>query len=346
MPRTRSLSFSELKVGILAVVATAIVATVILMLSGAGGFFWQRYALKARFPAVPGLKSGAPVRVAGVEVGSVGEIAFVGSDVEVTFQVSKALQPRLTTDSVASLGSLSLLGQATIDLTPSTRGQPIPAWGYVRSGPAPGQLTEVAAMANRGLEQTTLLLQDLRGGRGTLGRLVTDDAVYLDLERFISAAERVTRNLERGRGTLGRLATDPAAYEALQASLESLSRILAQVNAGEGSLGRLLRDDRLARSLTATGGNLVSLTSRLNRGEGTAGRLLSDPALYDRLAGTADRLERLVDRLDRGRGTVGQLLQDERLYENMNGAASELRALVGDIRKDPRKFLSVQVHLF
>ncbi len=49
MPRTRSLAFSELKIGILAVVALALVAFVILMLTGTGGFFWQRYWLKAEF---------------------------------------------------------------------------------------------------------------------------------------------------------------------------------------------------------------------------------------------------------------------------------------------------------
>jgi phospholipid/cholesterol/gamma-HCH transport system substrate-binding protein len=84
----RSLAFSELKIGLLSVVALALVAFVILMLSGTGGFFWQRYWLKARFADVPGLKTGAPVRVAGVEVGLVKAIEFVGDRVEVSFQLT------------------------------------------------------------------------------------------------------------------------------------------------------------------------------------------------------------------------------------------------------------------
>ena len=43
----------------------------IFMLSGEGGFFWQRYPMKTVFANIAGLKAGAPVRVAGVEVGSV-----------------------------------------------------------------------------------------------------------------------------------------------------------------------------------------------------------------------------------------------------------------------------------
>ena len=59
MPRTRSLAFSELKIGILAVVAIVIAAMVIFMLGGQGGFFWQHFYLKARFPNAAGLKAGA-----------------------------------------------------------------------------------------------------------------------------------------------------------------------------------------------------------------------------------------------------------------------------------------------
>ena len=69
MPRTRSLMWSELKIGMMAVAAMVIAAVLILALSGEGGFFWQRYRLKARFPNAGGVKSGSPVRVAGVEVG-------------------------------------------------------------------------------------------------------------------------------------------------------------------------------------------------------------------------------------------------------------------------------------
>ena len=65
MPRTRSLAWSELKIGVLTIVAIVIAAVTIFMLTGASGFFWQRYSLKTRFPNVAGLSAGSPVRVAG-----------------------------------------------------------------------------------------------------------------------------------------------------------------------------------------------------------------------------------------------------------------------------------------
>src|SRR5262249_17854143 len=71
MPRTRSLAWSELRIGVLTISAIVIAALLIFSLTGTRGFFWQRYSLKTKFPDVAGLTPGSPVRVAGVEVGTV-----------------------------------------------------------------------------------------------------------------------------------------------------------------------------------------------------------------------------------------------------------------------------------
>jgi phospholipid/cholesterol/gamma-HCH transport system substrate-binding protein len=92
--------------------------------------------------------------------------------------------------------------------------------------------------------------------------------------------------------------------------------------------------------------NLDEIPGRLKRGEGTAGKLLTEDALYVRLDSLGKRIDLLVTRLNEGEGTAGRLLQDKQLYENMNGAASELRALIGEVRKDPRKYLNIKVSLF
>jgi phospholipid/cholesterol/gamma-HCH transport system substrate-binding protein len=346
MPRTRSLAWAELKIGLVTVFALVMATLLIFLLSGEGGFFWQRYSLKTVFPNVAGLKAGAPVRVAGVEVGSVTDVELVGDRVEVVMQIARDMQPRVTNTSVAALGSVSLLGEAAVDITPSSEGTPIPEWGYVRSGPTAGSLTEVATQATAGIEELTALLQEIRAGRGTVGRLFTDEALYNDMSGLVSAAEGVVRSVNQGRGTLGRLANDPAAAEALEASLRNFEAVTARIKAGEGSLGQLLNDDALAKSLTATTSNLDAITARINSGAGTAGALISERQLYDRLNSMSDRLDKVMTGLEQGEGTAGQLLRDRQLYENMNGAVGELRQLVSDIRADPRKYLNVRVSLF
>ena len=111
MPRTRSLAWAELKIGVLTIIAIVIAAVTIFMLTGSRGFFWQRYNLKTRFTNVAGLKAGSPVRVAGKEVGLVTAVELAAEDVEVVFEVNEEVQSRITTDSVAKLGSISLAGR-------------------------------------------------------------------------------------------------------------------------------------------------------------------------------------------------------------------------------------------
>src|SRR5262245_4164235 len=174
MPRTRSLAWSELKIGIVAVAALALATALIVAVGGAAGFSWQRYQLKTRFPDVKGLKSGAVVRVAGVEVGKVTEVRLVGAEVEVHLEVKKGNEERITSDSRASIGSLSLLGEPVIDISPATSGTPLKNGDFIPAGRAPGQLSDVADGARESLEQVTAVLKDIRSGKGTVGKLFTD----------------------------------------------------------------------------------------------------------------------------------------------------------------------------
>jgi phospholipid/cholesterol/gamma-HCH transport system substrate-binding protein len=346
MPRTRSLAWSELKIGILAVIAMVLATVIIIAVGGAAGFSWERYELKTKFPDVMGLKSGAVVRLAGVEVGKVTGVAFVAAEVQVTLEVKDEMQPRITTDSRATIGSLSLLGEPVIDITPAATGTPLKGGEFIPSGRARGQIGDVAESATEGLEQATMLLRDIRGGKGTVGKLFTEDRLYRDLQNFVASAEAVTAQINRGRGTLGRLVNDPEAYRRLEASLANLQEMTRRINAGEGSLGRLLKDDALARSVTSASDNIDQLTGRLARGEGTAGKLLTEQQLYDRFNSLAARIDKLAASLEQGQGTAGALLQDKQLYENMNAAVKEFQALVAEVKKDPKKYLNVKVSIF
>ena len=346
MPRTRSLAWSELKIGVLTIVAVSIAAVLIFSLTGTKGFAWPRYSLKTRFTNVAGLASGSPVRIAGVEVGTVTSVELAGEQVDVVFQVHKANRPLITTNSVARLGSVSLLGQSAVDITPASAGTPIPEWGYVRQGRAAAAVSDITDSASQGITELTAMIHDIRGGRGTVGKLMTNEELYVELNRFVASATALTDGLKQGRGTMGKLLNDPAAANALEASLKNIETVTKQLSAGEGSLGKLLKDDAFSKSLTSATSNLDGLVAKISSGEGTAGKLINDPALFNRLNSVTERLDTLVTKLNDGEGTAGQLLKDKQLYENMNGAVGDLRSLIADIRKDPRKFLNIRVSVF
>lgn len=346
MPRTRSLAWSELKIGVLTIAAIVIATLTIFLLTGGRGFFWQRYDLKARFGNVAGLKPGSPVRVAGVEVGSVKAVDLVDDKVDVSLEVNKEYRSRITDRSTATLGSVSLLGESAVDISPATSGAPIPDWGYVPPGRAPSSLSDITDRAGQGIEELTGLIGDVRHGKGTVGKLMTDDQLYAELNRFVTTAGTLTRELQQGRGTLGRLLKDPKAAQSLEASMNNIEEMTRRINAGEGSIGRLLKDDAFAQSLSGATSSLRELTDRMNRGEGTAGKLMTDPALFNRLNSVTDRFDQLMTKLNEGEGTAGRLLKDKQLYENMNKSIDELRALIAAIKQDPKKYLNVKVSIF
>jgi phospholipid/cholesterol/gamma-HCH transport system substrate-binding protein len=346
MPRTRSLAWAELKFGLIAVFAIVMAGLLIFAVGGSSGFFWQNYSLKVRFPNVAGLMSGSPVRVAGVEVGSVNDVSLVPGGAEVTFTVLDDMKPLITDRSTAKIGSISLLGEGAVDIEPGPGGTPIPDWGYIRTGTPAPTIAELTEQAGAGISDVTAMLADLRAGKGTIGKLLTDEAVYRDLDSLISAADRVAKNIAGGKGTLGKFANDPKVYDELNASVANLNSITTKLKNGEGSLGQLLNDPALAKSLNATSSNIENLTGKLNRGEGTAGKLLNDDALYQRMDSLTARLDTVLQNLNSGEGTAGLLLHDKRLYENMNQTVGEMRALIAEIKKDPKKYLNVKVSIF
>lgn len=346
MPRTRSIAWSELKVGILGIIALALVVFMVFAVGGEGGFWWDRYPLKTRFTNAQGLKAGAVVRLNGKEVGTVTSVEFAGAQVEVGLEVLKSVRPLVTTESTTEVGSLGLLGAPVVDITASQAGRALNDWEYVKAGVSGASFDQLTATASTSLKQIDGLLSDVRKGQGTLGKFVTDDGLYKEMESFVASAAQVTKAMNAGRGTISSLVNDPAAYSALKASLENLQAMTARINTGQGALAKFLNDEAMGRSMAGATTNVEQITGRLSRGEGTAGKLLTDQQLYDRLNSMTSKVEQVMAGLDAGRGTAGQLLQDQRLYENMNRAVTELQALLGDIRKDPKKYLRVNVSIF
>jgi phospholipid/cholesterol/gamma-HCH transport system substrate-binding protein len=346
MPRTRSLAWAELKFGLIAVFALVMAAALIFAVGGSSGFFWQNYPLKVVFADVAGIKSGSPVRVAGVGVGTVSATHFVPSGVEVWFDVKDEMKPLVTNRSRATIGSISLLGEGAVDISAAPDGTPLTPWSYVQTGALPPSIAQLTGQANESLATATKLVSDLRAGKGTIGKFLTDDSVYNELNGFIGAAERVTKAIADGKGSAGKFTRDSKLYDELASSIANLNVLTAKLKNGEGSLGQLLNDPALARSLTATTANFEALSGKLNRGEGTAGKLLTDDGLYKRFDSVTERLDALVKQLNDGQGTAGALLHDKQLYENMNGAVTEIRSLLAEIKKDPKKYLNVKVSIF
>jgi phospholipid/cholesterol/gamma-HCH transport system substrate-binding protein len=346
----KALTWTELRVGSVTLLSLLVLSGTVLYVGGGGGTPLQRrHQLKALMSDVNGLKEGAPVRLGGVEVGTVTRVALGGERargmVEVSMSIEDRVKDRVTTESTATLGSLGLLGEKAVDITSSSRGIPIEDGGFVTAAsedPFKGLLSD----ASDSTAHLRRVLSRMDAGEGLVGKALRDDELYVRMVDVSQRLQGVMSKLESDKGPLGRLMNDHEMSDRMANSMAGLESVMKRLEAGQGALGALSKDEQFASELKSAVHRLDVVMGGLQRGEGTAGRLLQDDSLYRRLQDVSVRLDSVLTRLDKGEGSAGLMLQDPALYNNFTGALKDLQALVGDVRKDPGKYLRVKVSLF
>jgi phospholipid/cholesterol/gamma-HCH transport system substrate-binding protein len=347
--KSRALTWTELRVGVVVILSLLMLAFTILYIGGGGGSpLAPKYEIHALMTDVNGLKAGAPVRLGGVEVGTVTRVGFsekFPGQVEVTLKIEREVQDRITSASRITLGSLGLLGEKAVDIAPGPGGTPIADGGYV---PAAGDDPFKGLMgdASESTAHLRRILSRIDAGEGLIGKALRDDELYNRMSDVAERLQTVIAKLESPAGPLGRLVNDQQMAQQLSSAVRGMDAVVSRVEKGEGTLGVLTRDETIAREVKNVSSTLNDLVQRLNRGEGSAGKLLTDEEFYAKMNSAANRFDALMQRLDKGEGTAGKLANDPALYENLNAAAQEMRVLMQEIRKDPRKYLRVQLSIF
>jgi phospholipid/cholesterol/gamma-HCH transport system substrate-binding protein len=139
------------------------------------------------------------------------------------------------------------------------------------------------------------VLHDVKSGEGSLGRLLYDDALAVELEGAIAELQRLTTAMNEGDGLLPALLADTELRDHFTSSLENLDttsaeleKLVADLGSGEGLLPRLMKDEALADELTTDLRGLLDqlhqVGAKLNQGEGTASQLINDPSVYEAIS--------------------------------------------------------------
>ena len=162
---------------------------------------------------------------------------------------------------------------------------------------------------DRILSNIDSITQKLADGRGTLGKLISDDAPFDKLNQTLDNLHAVSEKLNSGHGTLGKLVNDDSAYNDLSdaiADLKAASKnaydtmsgaeeIIQKIKSGEGTLGSLIYRDELSRKLEAVVLNFSEFSERLNSEAGTLGKLVNDDTLYNELLTVLQKASRTMD---------------------------------------------------
>lgn len=288
MEDTRRLS---LIVGAFVLLSLGALAITVLSLSSQQGIFTDRYRLLAHYDDVRGLIPNAPVWLAGTAVGRVESVTLATRadglpSVQVLLQVDRAVQDRIRDDSVASIGTIGLLGDTNVQISLGTeKGHPL------------GDMDEIATLnptdINAVIDRGGLALDKFASLASNLNDIVEEFEVGEGgprLAKSVGAVSDLIEEVTEGEGLLHSLIYDQyegSGVESIERSLVTLEGILNEVANGDGVLHTLIYDKPTDQDLVlealAAGARLNSILSKIDRGEGTFGLLLNDPTLYEDL---------------------------------------------------------------
>ena len=317
MKRSSTLTWDQLRVGLVILLAVAVLGVAVYKLGESANLFSKRYELIAYLPDANGLRVGGSVMVAGQLAGTVEKIDFLAVDADttrnlkLTLKIDETVRDQIRRDSKGKLRTLGLLGDKVFDITPGTpKARPLAAGDTVTVA---SSLDYEAVLAQASLAVTDMvsLTKDLR---------------------------TITGGIVRGEGTVGQLVTNRALYDQLNSTLTRANSMLATFQNPNGTVGRMLNDPALYNRLVGVISSTDSLVVSLSSGKGTAGLLLRDSTLYRNLVGITKGADSLMKSIAGGQGTAGKLLTDQTLYDQLNKLVTDLSAVLADVRKDPSRY--------
>jgi phospholipid/cholesterol/gamma-HCH transport system substrate-binding protein len=358
VPSQQEVQWSQLKVGVLVIVALAALTALIFLMSGStGGIFTGKTTLRSYFENAAGLKVGAPVNLEGYTIGNVKTIRIDSSrkltPVEVIMRVSNRYISDIREDSKTSLDTIGVLGDTVVNIDSKHAIGPVVKNNDELSTSESPNLSDVIKSSQGTIEQVNTILakidslvDSLNTGKGSIGQLINDPGLYNRANETVNQLAKLSTNLSEGKGTIGKLLTDDSLYNHINDTTARIDHITAEIDSGRGSIGKLLKDQTLYNNLNQTVSNANALIAEINQGKGTIGMLAKDPQFQAKFRDTIDKLDGIVDKINSGQGSIGQLVVNPSLYNNADAMLSESRNLVTQIRENPKKYLTFHVKIF
>ncbi len=332
----------QLRIGALVLVAILLFVGFVLSIGRRSALFEKRYTLRTSFTSAEGLAVGAPVRLGGVPVGNVTGIAF-GRDLKdrgivVELAVEQRVQDRIREDSVASIGTIGLVGDKVLDITVGSYDRPpLPTGGRLGSVD-PTDFSRLLQKGDQILEHVTRIsasLDEFLSGDASAGKR--------NLNEAIQSIRNTLVEVEKGQGLLHDVIYGREGAELLgkvDRTVASLEHVTQAIEKERGFLHALIYTpqeetmDRLTRTLAG----LEDMVREAREGRGLLHALIYDPEgaeLIASLSRSGEQLEGLVRSVREGQGLVPSLLFDPesaKVLEDIKAAAAGIKAVAADLQ--------------
>ncbi|HWR34904.1 MAG TPA: MlaD family protein [Clostridia bacterium] len=359
MPSQKQVRWAQLRVGLTVLFASITLAVLVFLMTGTQGLFTKKLTLLAYVDNAGGLRTGAPVRLQGVDVGNVVEIRVVPEHaptaVEIKMRVStkSGYNKFIRKDTAVVLSTAGVLGETFVDLdSTQAKGEPVVDGDTLRSREV-ADIQDVVRSSQSTLQNVDVLLRRadrimafVEGGEGSVGKLIYDKALYNNLNNSVNQVQTLLNDINAGKGSIGKLLKDDELYARANNSVDRLSKMMDDIDKGQGTIGKLVKDPTLYNNANQTIGKANELVDQINQGKGALGKFARDEEFARKLDSTMTKLALITDRLEAGEGSAGKLLRDPSVYNNVDQMLVETRGLVKAIRENPKKYLTIRFHIF
>ena len=292
---------TEAKVGFFTVVAVCMLAVIVVHL---GDFHFggeKNYRLEVMFEQVQGLKTGAGVRYAGVDVGTVKGVVPEGNGARVMLEVQEKVN--IPTRSVFTVSSDGLMGEKFISIAPpeNTDGtflQP----GTVVIGTAARDMEYVLAKAGMTLEELQKLMQSVNA-------LLGNTTVQQSLVQSAENLREFTGNLNQLSSVLQRMAVNNE--QDLRQMVKNLSAMSQSMAEAADGVDRMIRDfsgdGRTAADLRLAVANLSATSQRVDHMAANLEPVIADPQTAEELRSILKSTSSITTRADKMMGKISEI---------------------------------------
>ncbi|MEM8959938.1 MAG: MlaD family protein [Acidobacteriota bacterium] len=316
-----------IKVGIFFTVALAVLAYLVIEVEDLSPFTEQVAGVEAIFDSVEGLDRKAPVRMAGVRVGTVEDITLDGRrarvliDLEQSIPLNEGIRARIT--------NAGILGDKYVELIPGPDGATPLAQGALIPG-------ETAPSIDQALESFSGIGESIEGLTEDLRQENIGDKISRLLDNLEATSASIRDLVDTNRTQVDNTIAN---FEVFSTTLaRELPAITSQLQSVLGEIQTVVDDNRdelagslenietLTVKLQTTADNLNDISTQISSGEGTLGKLVYDDQAHDSLVSTLGSIETGVDGLTETLGRVQRLQFDFGLEGALYSEDDESRA--------------------
>jgi len=205
----------ELKVGIFIFIGIVILSVIVFSI---GNFYGVKrgYVLNVLFNFANGISVGAPVRYAGVEVGEVQDIEVYFDEKEnipmIRLRIWVAQNTWVNEDASATINTLGLLGEKYLEIIPGTRETRLLQKGDTLRGNDPVSTEELTRETKEILAKVDKMIESINKVVGDEEFRVSLKNTLANLETLSSELSKVMTVVRKGEGTIGKFLTDDKLY--------------------------------------------------------------------------------------------------------------------------------------